>query len=169
MRRFQALVCIAVAGGMAGALRPDWAFGDSSGGGSGGCCAAANKLTKNDAPDLREAAIQVYRLLIQMNSVDFAILKATSDDACSQMSCGILNKGRVKELISVASDERQRDEQAQARVETERIGWFAAGAAIASSIVALLTLIFSITANRRSRRNEQEIELIERESGRGPT
>jgi hypothetical protein len=162
MRNFQAIVCMAVAV----ASMPASAFGDSGGGGGGCCAAAVSKLTKDDATDLREATTEIYRVLMQMNSIDFAILKATSDDACNQMPCGILNKGRVKELISVASDERQRDEQAQARAETQKIGWFAAGAAITSSIVAFLTLIFSIAANRRSRRNEREIELIEREERR---
>ncbi len=147
------------------------AFGKDSGGGYGtsgggdstagpGCCNAINKLTKGDPPDVRDATAQVYTLLMQMKSVEFAVLMANTNDACNQIQCGILNRDRVRNVIAIAADDRP-------RVESYRIAWFAAAAAITSAVVALCGLVLSIVANRRSRRNEREIKRIEQDNGLG--
>ena len=53
----------------------------------------------------------------------------------------------MQQLVSLASDRQQ-------RIETNRIAWIGAIATALSTIVALAALWFSVSSERRSRRNE---------------
>ncbi len=102
-----------------------------------------------------------------MNPKDFSFIKSLKDEACDQIDCHDVNKKYISGLLSIVSDDRQRIVEEQARTRVDNIALMAAVATSISTIIAVVSLLLTIRANRRSRHNKIQIERLERESERG--